>query len=177
MGGTTHGDQQGLAGLDKATHDVLVSSPGTAAELALRALELTDPMDAGYVIRAEMAVVALLAGWRLGEATESARSTLARPGLMPVPAARRRATSSSSILFMSGESGEALAEATRVIDVPSCLTNCMRLPSGSAARPDGPGRLEPSPGTSRGDPRRSAVTRRGSGAGWCRHGPWAHRLG
>ena len=107
MGGTTHGDQQGLAGLDKATQDVLVSSPSTAAELALRALELTDPMDAEYVTRAEMGVVALMAGWRLGEATELARSTLARPGLTPVAAARLRVTL-SSILFMSGESVAAL---------------------------------------------------------------------
>ena len=118
MGGTTHGDQQGLAGLDKATQDVLVSSPSTAAELALRALELTDPMDAEYVTRAEMGVVALMAGWRLGEATELARSTLARPGLTPVAAARLRVTL-SSILFMSGENVAALAEATRVIDARS----------------------------------------------------------
>ena len=59
------GDPVSLAGLDNAAAQTLRSAPQTAADLALRALELTPPADPGALSRAVAAAEALTAaaGW------------------------------------------------------------------------------------------------------------------
>ncbi|MBC6460671.1 AAA family ATPase, partial [Actinomadura sp. HBU206391] len=70
------GDVQALAGLDRAVNEVLSSSPQTAAELAVRAVELTAPSDPGRFDRTVTAVYALTTAGRLSEAVELARNAL-----------------------------------------------------------------------------------------------------
>ena len=62
--GAHSGDPATLTGLDKAVTEMLHLSPQTAAQLALRALELTSPADPGVVSRSVAAAEALTAaGW------------------------------------------------------------------------------------------------------------------
>ena len=111
--GARRGDHQALAGLDQAIHELLVSSPQSAAELALRGLQLTRPADEARFARTATAVEALVAARRFGEATDLARSILSRQGLPAALAAQVRLTL-ASILFWKGQSGEAVAEAEAV---------------------------------------------------------------
>src|SRR5262249_6090006 len=59
------GDPASLADLDAAAAQTLRSAPQTAADLALRALELTPPADPGTLSRAVTAAEALTAAGRL----------------------------------------------------------------------------------------------------------------
>jgi len=73
------GDPGSLADLDAATAQTLGPAPQTAADLALRAVELTPPADPAAVSRAVAAAEALTAAGRLDLAARTARRTLARP--------------------------------------------------------------------------------------------------
>src|SRR5262249_8405841 len=73
------GPPASLADLDTAAAQTLRSAPQTAADLALRALELTPPADPGALSRAVAATEALTAAGRLDQAARLAHHTLAKP--------------------------------------------------------------------------------------------------
>jgi DNA-binding CsgD family transcriptional regulator len=110
------GDPASLANLDKAAAETLDRAPQTAADLALRALELTSPADPGALSRAVAAAEALTAAGRLDQAAGIARDTLAKP-LPPVSEARLRCAL-SSVLCARGQASEAHAEARMVLAQP-----------------------------------------------------------
>ncbi|GAA2087462.1 LuxR family transcriptional regulator [Actinomadura alba] len=107
------GDARALAGLDRAAREVLPYSPQTAADLAIRALELTDPPDPDRFARSAMAVDALTAAGRLSEATEFAHDALRLAP--PHPWAARIQYELASILLLSGRPAEAVAEAENLL--------------------------------------------------------------
>jgi DNA-binding CsgD family transcriptional regulator/tetratricopeptide (TPR) repeat protein len=110
------GDGAALAGLDQAAAEVLPSSPAMAADLAIRALELTPQGDPELIPRSMSAAEALTAAGRLAEATELTRSALAVP--LPAATSARLRCTLSSALWMSGHAAEALIEAERVLAEP-----------------------------------------------------------
>lgn len=114
--GARHGDSAAIAGLDAAADEVLRSSPQTAADLALRALELTPPDDASRSARTLRAAEALTASARLEEAAAMVRAALAQ--LQPPAIDTRLRCSLSSILCLQGEAREASVEAETVLARP-----------------------------------------------------------
>ena len=116
ISGTRPGDTNAVARLDRAAQSFLASSPQTAADLALKALELAGPADQHRFSRTVTAAEALAAAGRLSEAAELARSTLAEP--VPVITATQLRSVISSILFYSGRPSDAVSEAQRVLAEP-----------------------------------------------------------
>ena len=110
------GDPASLADLDIATAQTLHSAPQTAADLALRALELTPAADPGALSRAVAAAEALTAAGRLDQAARTAQHTLIRP-LPPIAEARLRCAL-SSVLFARGQARDAAAEARMALAQP-----------------------------------------------------------
>jgi DNA-binding CsgD family transcriptional regulator/tetratricopeptide (TPR) repeat protein len=110
------GDPVSLAGLDTAVAQTLDPAPQTAAGLALRALELTPPADPDALARAVAAAEALSAAGRLDQAARIARDKLAKP--LPSAAEDRLRCALSSVLCASGQTGDARAEAERVLARP-----------------------------------------------------------
>jgi AAA ATPase domain len=110
------GDPAALADLDTASAQTLRSAPQTAADLALRALELTPPADPGALSRAVAAAEALTAAGRLDQAARTARHTLAKP-LPPIEEARLRCVL-SSVLCARGQARDAAAEARMALAQP-----------------------------------------------------------
>ncbi|GII52105.1 LuxR family transcriptional regulator [Planotetraspora thailandica] len=108
----SRGDAWALLGLDQAAREVLRSSPQTAADLAKRALELTDPADPDWVGRAATAVDALTAMGRLSEAADLVRPALSRasPRL-----AHRLRCALAYILLLSGRPADAVGEAESLL--------------------------------------------------------------
>ncbi|MGH3179994.1 MAG: AAA family ATPase [Streptosporangiaceae bacterium] len=104
-------DPASLAGLDRAAVETLHSSPQTAADLALRALELTCPAEPGALSRVVAAAEALAAAGRLEQAARIARP---RPA---VQEARLRCVL-SSVLCARGRAQDASAEAGIVLAQP-----------------------------------------------------------
>jgi DNA-binding CsgD family transcriptional regulator len=115
--GARPGDRQDLLGLDRAVLEVLLSAPQSAVELALRALEFTEPTSADRFSRTVTAVNALVTAGQLVQGTELARSVLDHPGLPAVSAAQLRLML-SSVLLMNGRPLEAEAEAAAVLAEP-----------------------------------------------------------
>ena len=103
------GDPASLADLDTAAVQTLGLAPQTAADLALRALELTPPADPGALSRAVAAAEALTAAGRLDQAARLAQDTLARP-LPPVAEARLRCAL-STVLRARGPASDAAGQA------------------------------------------------------------------
>ncbi|MGI8331970.1 helix-turn-helix transcriptional regulator [Actinomadura scrupuli] len=121
------GDTRALAGLDRAAREVLLTSPQTAAELAVRALELTDPADADRFHRTVAAVVALTAAGRLSEAAEFARAGL---GQAPPDKAARLRNELARIQLLWGRPDEGVSEAEDVLaqqDLPDDLRDAAEL--------------------------------------------------
>jgi DNA-binding NarL/FixJ family response regulator len=110
------GDPASLADLDTASAQTLRSAPQTAAELALRALELTPPADPGALSRAVAATEALTAAGRLDQAARLAQDTLAKP-LPPVAEARLRCAL-SAVLCSRGLASDAAGQAEMVLARP-----------------------------------------------------------
>ncbi len=110
------GDQTSLADLDTAVVQTSRSAPQTAADLALRALELTPAADPGALPRAVAAAEALASAGRLEQAARIARDTLAKP-LPPVAEARLRCAL-SSVLCSRGQARDAAAEARMALAQP-----------------------------------------------------------
>ena len=117
--GARRGDPAATAGLDQAADEVGRSAPGTAADLAVRALELTLPDDADRYPRLVRAADALTAAARLDEAASLVGDALAQP-LPTVYRAQLRAAE-SAIRGLQGRPAEAKAAARTVLawaDVP-----------------------------------------------------------
>ena len=117
--GARRGDPAATAGLDQAADEVLRTAPGTAADLAVRALELTLPEDADRLPRLARAANALTIAARLDEAAGLVRDALARPLQAGYRAQLR--TAWAAILGLQGRPAEADAEAGTVLagpDVP-----------------------------------------------------------
>jgi len=98
-----------LADLDAAAAQTLRSAPRAAADLAVRALELTPSGGQHELARAVAAAQALAAAGRLDQAGRIARDTLAKP-LPPLAEARLRCAL-SSVHSARGRAREAAAEA------------------------------------------------------------------
>jgi DNA-binding CsgD family transcriptional regulator len=114
--GAAPGDPASLAGLDSGASRVLPRSPGTAAELAVRALELTGPGSPAQTRRAVAAAEALVAAGRPGQGARIAYETLAQP--IAVPLETRLRCALASALNMSGQAGDAVAQADKVLNSP-----------------------------------------------------------
>jgi DNA-binding CsgD family transcriptional regulator len=110
------GDLASLADLDTAAAQTLTPAPQTAADLALRALELTPPTGQGALSRAVAAAEALAAAGRLELAAHTAQHTLAKP--LPPAAEARLRTALSSVLSARGRARDAAAEARMALAQP-----------------------------------------------------------
>jgi len=110
------GDPASLAGLDQAAAQTLRSTPQTAAELALRALQLTPPADLTALSRAVVAAEALAAAGRLDQAARIARDRLTQP-LPPLAEDRLRCVL-SSVLCAGGRLRDAAGQAEMVLARP-----------------------------------------------------------
>ena len=109
-------DPASLADLDTAASQALRSAPQIAADLALRALELTPPTAPVSQRRSVAAGEALAAAGRLNQAARIARSTLAKP-LPPVAEATVRCAL-SSVLCARGQASDGYAEARMALAQP-----------------------------------------------------------
>ena len=110
------GDPASLAGLDRAAAQTLRSAPRTAADLAVRALELTSPDDASALSRAVAAAEALTAAGRLDQAARIAADMLAKP--LPSAAEDRLRCALSSVLCAAGAPQDAADQAQLVLARP-----------------------------------------------------------
>jgi DNA-binding CsgD family transcriptional regulator len=109
-------DPASLASLESAAAQTVHAAPQTAADLALRALELTAPGDPALLARAVSAAEALAAAGRLDRAARIAQDALAKP-LPPVAEARLRCAL-SSVLCSRGQARDAAAEARMALAWP-----------------------------------------------------------
>ncbi|MEN3356052.1 MAG: hypothetical protein V7637_34, partial [Mycobacteriales bacterium] len=112
--GTRPGERAAIGTLDQAARELIAAAPPAAADLALRALELTDVTDDSRHARAATAVDALFGAGLLDEASRRAHATLALPRLPAQCAARLRLTL-SSLLLMAGHPEQAVAQADAVL--------------------------------------------------------------
>jgi DNA-binding NarL/FixJ family response regulator len=110
------GDSASLAGLDKAAAQTLRSAPPTAADLAVRALELTSPADPATLSRAVAAAESLTAAGRLDQAARITRDMLAKP--LPPAAEDRLRCALSSVLCAGGQARDAADQAQLVLARP-----------------------------------------------------------
>jgi ATP/maltotriose-dependent transcriptional regulator MalT len=121
------GDERALAGLDRAVREVLPTSPQTAVDLAMRALELTDASGAARFDRTVTAVDALTATGRLSESAELARAGLRHAPLNQAPRLRHQL---ALILLFNGRPEEAVAEVESLLaqpDLPDDLHDAAEL--------------------------------------------------
>ena len=102
-----------LTRLDAAAGSLLASAPRTAADLAVKSLELTGPVDGARIGRIETAVAALTAATRLSDAEMLAQSALAGP--LPGAAETRLHGRLAAVLLHSGRLAEAASEAAQVL--------------------------------------------------------------
>ena len=110
------GDATALAGLDQAAAAALSAAPQTAADLALRALELTPPANPDWLPRSARAAESLAAAGRVAEAENIARVALAQP--LPTATAAPLRCAMSAVLAMKGQPAEADAAAGAVLAGP-----------------------------------------------------------
>jgi DNA-binding NarL/FixJ family response regulator len=109
-------DPLSLAALDRAVAATLRSAPQTAAEVAVRALELTMPAAPAGLDRAVAATEALAAAGRLDQAARAARDVLARP--LASAAEDRVRSALSSVLCAGGQVRDAVGQAQLVLAHP-----------------------------------------------------------
>lgn len=114
--GARRGDKRLLDVLDRAAREILGSSPQTAADLAMRALDLTDSADPGRGERLLSAVQALSGAHRLAEATTLIDNALARP--VPATMSAQLRCALAMILLMSARAEGARIEAEAVLATP-----------------------------------------------------------
>ncbi|HTZ25997.1 MAG TPA: AAA family ATPase [Streptosporangiaceae bacterium] len=116
------GDSASLAGLDRAATQTLRSAPQTAADLVVRALELTSSDDAGALARGVAAAEALAAAGRLDQAARITADMLSKP--LPSAAENRLRCALSSVLCAAGDPQDAAGQAQLVLarqDLPGDL--------------------------------------------------------
>jgi DNA-binding CsgD family transcriptional regulator len=116
--GVTKGDRVAAAGLEQAAREVRPSAPSWACELALRALDITDPDDADRFGRAATAVEALVAAGRMEEADYLARRALGSHGV-PAPTAARLRLALAELALVTGRPRTALDEIESVVSDPA----------------------------------------------------------
>jgi DNA-binding CsgD family transcriptional regulator len=109
-------DRASLAVLDKAAAQTLRSAPQVAADLALRALELTPADDPGATSRAVASAEALTAAGRLDQAARIAADLLAKP--LPPAAEARLRCALSSVMCARGRARDAADQAQMVLARP-----------------------------------------------------------
>jgi DNA-binding NarL/FixJ family response regulator len=109
-------DSASLARLETAAAQMLRSTPQTAADLALRALELTSPADPGALSRAVAAAEALTVAGRLDQAAAITGDLLAKP--LPPEAEDRLRCALSSVLSARGQARDAAEQAELVLARP-----------------------------------------------------------
>ena len=109
-------DPASLADLDTAAAQALCSAPQTAADLALRALELTPPAASGAVERSVAAAEAMGAAGQLDQAARIARDMLAKP--LPTAAEARLRCVLAAVLCAGGQASDAHAEARLALAQP-----------------------------------------------------------
>lgn len=107
-----------LARVDSAARSRLVAAPQTAADLALKALLLSEPADQDWFPRIVTAVEALTAAGRLAEAEECAQSALAGPVPTARPVETRLRSLLSSVRFCSGRPSDAISLAESLLGEP-----------------------------------------------------------
>ena len=105
-----------LTRLDAAAGSLLASAPRTAADLAVKSLELTGPVDGERIGRVETAVAALTAATRLSDAEMLAQSALAGP--LPGAAETRLHGRLAAVLMHSGRLAAAASEAAQALSEP-----------------------------------------------------------
>ncbi len=110
------GDATAIGGLDQAAEAALGDAPPTAADLAVRALELTPPADPARLPRSARAAESLAAAGRLADAESIARMALAQP--LPAAAAGPLRCAMSAILAAGGQPEQAEAMAESVLATP-----------------------------------------------------------
>jgi DNA-binding CsgD family transcriptional regulator/tetratricopeptide (TPR) repeat protein len=110
------GSPASLADLDTAAAHTLRSAPPAAADLAVRALELTPSGDPDELPRAVAAAEALAAAGRLDQAGRIAADALAKP-VPPLAEARLRCAL-STVLCSRGRARDAAAEASLALAQP-----------------------------------------------------------
>src|SRR5262249_23447672 len=110
------GDPASLADLDTAAAQTLRSAPQTAADLALRALELTPPADPRVLSRAVAATDALTAARRLDRSAGRADEAWAKP--LPRVAEAGLRCALSSVLCARGPASDAAGQAEMVLAQP-----------------------------------------------------------
>jgi DNA-binding CsgD family transcriptional regulator len=108
------GDAVALTGLDRAVREVLSSSPQIAADLAIRAIELTAPSGPDRFARTVTAIYALTTAGRVGEAATLAGTALSRATL-PFQAAHLRYELANTLL-LSGRPADAVIEAEKALE-------------------------------------------------------------
>jgi ATP/maltotriose-dependent transcriptional regulator MalT len=106
------GDAGAVRGLDRAAREVLATSPHTALELAMRAVEISDLTDPDRFDRIATAVHALTVTGQVPEAIQLAREALgtASPGR-----GLRLRCALAYTLLLSGRPADAVAEAEDVL--------------------------------------------------------------
>jgi DNA-binding CsgD family transcriptional regulator len=114
--GTRQADSTVTADLDAVAEQVVSSSPQTAANLALRALELTEAADPARFPRTMRAAGTLAAAARLDEAGTVVRAALAQP--QPPASETQLRCVLSSILSQEGQAARARAEAETALARP-----------------------------------------------------------
>jgi DNA-binding CsgD family transcriptional regulator len=114
--GARRGDAGLLREIDGAVRQALPVSPRTAADVAMRALELTAARDPARDERSVSAIRALIAARRLREATRLIETSLARPLSASLRAGLRGAR--LTILDLSGRPDQVRAEAELLLAEP-----------------------------------------------------------
>ncbi|HUQ58868.1 LuxR C-terminal-related transcriptional regulator [Lentzea sp.] len=117
--GAQRGDARSIDGLVTAATAVLFTAPDAAAELAVRALELTDPASPSLPHRTVIAVRALIAAGRLAAAQALARDALSRE-VSPEPAAKLRHCVAMTTL-LTARHAESAEHCEALLDEPDLL--------------------------------------------------------
>ncbi|MFF7190418.1 ATP-binding protein [Streptomyces sp. NPDC008222] len=111
--GASPDDPGSLTALDNGAGRALRRSPEAAADLALRAWQLTDPADQAAIPRAVRAAEALTASGRAAQAAQIVHEALAHP--LPAELEARLRSALASILNMSGQAGDATGQAEKAL--------------------------------------------------------------
>lgn len=114
--GTRQRDPAVIVGLDAAVDEILRSAPRTAADLALRALQLTQAADPALFTRTLHAADALVAAARLDEAASIVHAALAQP--QPAEGDTELRCTLTSLLCLQGKVDDAKTEAETVLSRP-----------------------------------------------------------
>ncbi|ANZ39045.1 hypothetical protein BBK82_26205 [Lentzea guizhouensis] len=119
--GAERGDVRSVDGLAAAAKAVLWQAPDASAELAVRALELTDQTSPSLVRRTVTAVRALTAAGRLAAAQELAREALSRQ--VPAASAAKLRHCVAVTAVLAQQHGEAVEISDALLGEPDLATD------------------------------------------------------